>query len=79
MAVMGPSGCGKTTLLQALAFQKESVPNSLLQGQILFNGKEQSTSTIRRISRFVEQEEALIGSLSVAETLTFAARLALPR
>lgn len=34
--------------------------------------------THRAISSFVEQEDTLIGSLTVDETLKFAAKLALP-
>ena len=33
---------------------------------------------MRKISCYVEQEDALVGSLTVRETLTFAARLSLP-
>jgi ABC-type multidrug transport system ATPase subunit len=33
---------------------------------------------MRNLSSYVEQEDALIGSLTVKETVNFAARLALP-
>lgn len=36
------------------------------------------TQRYRRLSAYVEQEDALIGSLTVRETLKFAARLSLP-
>jgi ABC-type multidrug transport system ATPase subunit len=34
-----------------------------------------STEAFRRMSSYVEQEDALIGSLTVKETMVFAARL----
>lgn len=34
---------------------------------------------MKRLSCFVEQEDALLGSLTVRETMRFAARLSLPR
>lgn len=43
------------------------------------NGKDRSLETHRTVSSFVEQEDTLIGSLTVQETLNFASRLALPR
>lgn len=39
------------------------------------NGSHPSNSTFRRLSSYVEQEDALLGSLTVRETLSFAARL----
>jgi ABC-type multidrug transport system ATPase subunit/ABC-type multidrug transport system permease subunit len=72
---MGPSGSGKTTLLNTLA-QRQTAS---VQGQINVNGVEQPLSVHRDISAFVEQEDTLIGSLTVHETLAFSAKLALPR
>lgn len=75
MALMGGSGSGKTTLLNALAQrQTESI-----KGKVMINGEECNLATHRAITSFVEQEDTLIGSLTVEETLWFAARLALPR
>jgi ABC-type multidrug transport system ATPase subunit len=74
IALMGPSGSGKTTLLNTLAQrQKQGVA-----GKVLINGSEAPINTHRALSSFVEQEDTLIGSLTVEETLRFAARLALP-
>jgi len=42
------------------------------------NGMPVETQQLRRLSAYVEQEDALIGSLTVRETLSFAARLSLP-
>lgn len=38
-----------------------------------------STDEFQSISSYVEQEDALIGSLTVRETIDFAARLSLPK
>ncbi|EME43270.1 ABC transporter-like protein [Dothistroma septosporum NZE10] len=73
LALMGPSGSGKTTLLNTLA--RRAAADS---GHVLINGKQASLGTHRAISSFVEQEDTLIGSLTVEETLKFAAKLALP-
>eukprot|EP00899_Mesostigma_viride_P003168 jgi/Mesvir1/12852/Mv26281-RA.1 len=73
-AIMGPSGCGKTTFLNMLAGRKlKGTPG----GQVLFNG-----SPIKDVSRqlmsYVKQDDILLGSLTVRETLLFSALLRLP-
>ena len=78
MALMGPSGSGKTTLLNTLA-QRKAASGSKSSGTVFVNGTAISLKSLRQISSFVEQEDALIGSLTVRETLNFAARLSLPR
>lgn len=70
---MGPSGCGKTTLLNVLAGRPTNA--SGVEGSVLVNGVKPSRSEFRQISCFVEQEDALIGSLTVRETLLFTSRL----
>lgn len=70
---MGPSGCGKTTLLNVLA--SRSTGAAKVDGQVCVNGTVPSKTSFRQMSRFVEQEDALIGSLTVRETLHFASRL----
>lgn len=74
LALMGPSGCGKTTLLNALA-SRPAGPASV-DAEVLVNGAVPPRAAFRQISRFVEQDDALIGSLTVRETLSFASRLA---
>lgn len=78
LAIMGPSGSGKTTLLDALAHRAASSPGATTKGDILVNGSGTSLQMIRDLSTYVEQEDALIGSLTVRETMIFAARLSLP-
>lgn len=72
---MGPSGSGKTTLLNHLASRPSSAAATSSSGQLLVNGRAPSPSALRNLTRFVEQEDALLGSLTVRETLHFAARL----
>ncbi|PQE30924.1 ABC transporter protein [Rutstroemia sp. NJR-2017a WRK4] len=74
-ALMGPSGCGKTTLLNVLA-HRNAASKATVAGSTLVNGTNSSSSAFRAISSYVEQEDALIGSLTVQETMNFAARLA---
>ena len=67
---MGPSGSGKTTLLSALAGRISS------EGVVTLNGDSEFD---RRTSLgFVEQDDALLGVLTVRETLTFSSRLNAP-
>lgn len=74
---MGPSGCGKTTLLNVLARRAAST-GARSDGHCYVNGGEVENSVFNRITSYVEQEDALIGSLTVQETLKFAADLSLP-
>lgn len=74
-ALMGPSGCGKTTLLNVLA-HRDAATGATVEGSTSVNGSVPSLAAFRKISSYVEQEDALIGSLTVRETMHFAARLA---
>ncbi|KAJ3461617.1 hypothetical protein MRS44_010170 [Fusarium solani] len=73
-ALMGPSGCGKTTLLNVLARRPTNASD--VEAEVLVNGSRLSRAAFREVSCFVEQEDALIGSLTVRETLEFSSRLA---
>ncbi|KAI6767280.1 hypothetical protein HG530_005289 [Fusarium avenaceum] len=74
---MGPSGCGKTTLLNVLARRPTNASN--VEAEVHVNGTHLSLAEFREVSCFVEQEDALIGSLTVRETLEFSSRLASSR
>ncbi|KAI8940787.1 hypothetical protein NX059_002052 [Plenodomus lindquistii] len=76
IALMGPSGSGKTTLLNVLA-HRAATPHATAQHKLLVNGTSMSLTSFRKLSSYVEQEDALVGSLTVRETLYFAAKLAL--
>lgn len=78
MAIMGPSGSGKTTLLNVLAHRPATF-RATISGTIRVNDATVSIDEFQSISSYVEQEDALIGSLTVRETLDFAARLSLPK
>lgn len=78
LAIMGPSGSGKTTLLNALA-HREAAAGASTTGSVRISGREATLHAIRAASTYVEQEDALIGSLTVRETVLFAARMSLPR
>ena len=76
MALMGPSGSGKTTLLNILAHREYA--KFSVAGFTKVNGsRSMPISDFRSISSYVEQEDALLGSLTVKETMEFAARLSL--
>ncbi|KAI5250470.1 putative ABC transporter [Aureobasidium subglaciale] len=74
LALMGPSGSGKTTLLNILADRTPST-----SGNVVVNGTHVQAPVFKKLTSFVEQDDALVGSLTVRETLDFAARLALAR
>ncbi|GMF37136.1 unnamed protein product [Phytophthora fragariaefolia] len=74
-AVLGPSGSGKTTLLDILA---DRISSGTIEGSISLNGEKRNVKTFRAVSSYVAQEDSLMGSFSVVETLEMAARLSLP-
>jgi len=67
---MGPSGAGKSTILDIIS--KRTHPT---HGTITVNGTEDFD--MRSLAAYVEQSDALLGVLSVRETIDFAARLSL--
>ncbi|KAF3908799.1 hypothetical protein ABW21_db0207627 [Orbilia brochopaga] len=80
--IMGPSGSGKSSLLNSMA---QRLHNSLTtryrqSGDILFNGSRVSDTVVRSLCSYVTQDDdALLPSLTVRETLRFAAGLRLPK
>ncbi|EAU34929.1 conserved hypothetical protein [Aspergillus terreus NIH2624] len=80
--IMGPSGSGKTSLLNSIARRLRSSAGTKYQvhGDMLYNGAVPSESVIRSVTSFVTQDDdALMPSLTVRESLRFAAGLRLPR
>lgn len=62
LAIMGPTGSVKTTILKALAHrQAKAGPNT--SGYVLANARGLMLQDIRKISSYLEQDDALIGSL----------------
>ncbi|KAG0321036.1 ABC transporter G member 22, partial [Podila horticola] len=80
LAIMGPSGSGKTTLLDLLA-NRQARNIGKFHGEILLNGLpiDQFGPVRKRLVGYVTQESDFIETLTVLETLTFAAKMRLPR
>ncbi|GAB2226094.1 hypothetical protein Drorol1_Dr00021884, partial [Drosera rotundifolia] len=74
LAVMGPSGCGKSTLMDALAGRLRS--NVRTTGEILVNGRRQALAY--GTSAYVTQDDSLMTTLTVKETVYYSAQLQLP-
>ncbi|XP_042439406.1 ABC transporter G family member 22-like [Zingiber officinale] len=75
LALMGPSGGGKTTLLNILSGRIKIKSDS---GSITYNDQPYSKALKQRIG-FVLQDDVVFTSLTVRETLTYAALLRLPK
>ncbi|KAG6403888.1 hypothetical protein SASPL_136122 [Salvia splendens] len=75
LALMGPSGSGKTSLLSLLGGRVREPAHG---GSITYNDQPYSKSLKCRIG-FVTQDDVLFPHLTVRETLTYAARLRLPK
>lgn len=73
-AIIGGSGSGKTSLLNQMSGRMQGKRLST-SGRTCFNGSEDPT-TIR--SAYVIQQDILLHTLTVRETLTYAAQLRLP-
>ncbi|KAK9469899.1 hypothetical protein V1512DRAFT_21213 [Lipomyces arxii] len=76
MAIMGASGAGKTSLLDILAHKNKG---GVIKGDILVNGYKVSESQFKSIVGFVDQEDALMPTLTVYETILNSALLRLPK
>ncbi|KAJ9561264.1 hypothetical protein OSB04_006424 [Centaurea solstitialis] len=74
LAIMGPSGSGKSTLLDALAGRLDSKTRQ--SGDILVNGFKKSLAY--GTSAYVTQDETLIPTLTVRESVYYSAQLQLP-
>jgi len=71
LAIMGPSGAGKTSLLNILAQRVKAS-----SGEITVNGQNVGKS-FRALSAFVQQDDVLLGNLTVREVMRYAALLRL--
>jgi ABC-type multidrug transport system ATPase subunit/ABC-type multidrug transport system permease subunit len=69
-AIMGPSGAGKSTLLDMISGR--SAPSN---GEII---RYDSGDPVKPFSNYVEQDDALLGVLTVRETLYYSAKLSMP-
>lgn len=76
MAIMGASGAGKTTFLDILARKNK---RGFVDGSIYVNGEMFSDTDFRSIVGFVDQEDTMLPTLTVHETILDSALLRLPR
>jgi ABC-type multidrug transport system ATPase subunit len=76
MAIMGASGAGKSTFLDILARKRK---RGAVAGRTLVNGREVRDEEFRSVMGFVDQEDTLMSTLTVYETVLYSALLRLPR
>ncbi|KAF6759705.1 ATP-dependent permease [Ephemerocybe angulata] len=77
MAIMDASGAGKSTLLDILARKRKK--GVVVDGVVLVNGRDVANAEFRKVMGFVDQEDTLMGTLAVYETVLYSALLRLPR
>ena len=80
MCILGPSGSGKTSLVQIISSRIKSTANGShsVSGDITVNNVVLNSTSFRRMSGLVTQEDVFNEVLTVEETLQFAAELQLP-
>jgi ABC-type multidrug transport system ATPase subunit len=76
LAIMGASGAGKTSFLDILARKRKK---GLVEGDFFLNNRKVSDSHFKRVVGFVDQEDTLMSSLTVYETVLYSALLRLPK
>ncbi len=76
MAIMGASGAGKTTFLDILARKNK---RGTVAGDFYVNGEKVSDADFRSVVGFVDQEDTMLPTLTVHETILDSALLRLPR
>ncbi|KAF1841524.1 uncharacterized protein K460DRAFT_408984 [Cucurbitaria berberidis CBS 394.84] len=76
LAIMGASGAGKTTFLDILARKNKIGTTS---GDFYLNGEKVRDDEFRNVIGFVDQEDTLLPTLTVHETILDSALLRLPK
>jgi ABC-type multidrug transport system ATPase subunit len=76
LAIMGASGAGKTTFLDILARKNK---RGITHGDFYLNGEKVIDEEFRSVIGFVDQEDTLLPTLTVHETILDSALLRLPR
>ena len=76
LAVVGASGAGKSTFLDILARKSK---RGIVGGRTLVNGREILDSDFKKLTGYVDQEDTLMSTLTVYETVLYSALLRLPR
>ena len=75
-AIMGASGAGKTTFLDILARKNK---RGIVHGNFYVNGEKVQDVEYRNVIGFVDQEDTMLPTLTVHETIMTSALLRLPR
>jgi ABC-type multidrug transport system ATPase subunit/ABC-type multidrug transport system permease subunit len=75
-AIMGASGAGKTTFLDILARKNK---RGQVSGEFYVNGEKVSDVDYKNATGFVDQEDTMLPTLTVHETILTSALLRLPR
>ncbi|KAL4804807.1 hypothetical protein BDV18DRAFT_142569 [Aspergillus unguis] len=75
-AIMGASGAGKTTFLDLLARKNK---RGVASGDFYVNGEKVSDADFKHMIGFVDQEDTMLPTLTVHETILTSALLRLPR
>lgn len=75
-AIMGASGAGKTTFLDILARKNK---RGTVSGHFLVNGEKVGDAAYKNVIGFVDQEDTMLPTLTVHETILTSALLRLPR
>lgn len=76
LAVMGASGAGKTTFLDILARKNK---RGAVQGNFYVNGERILDDEFRNVIGFVDQDDTMLPTLTVHETIMDSALLRLPK
>jgi phosphate transport system ATP-binding protein len=79
-AIIGPSGCGKSTFLRCLNRMHELVPNTRVEGKILFQGEDlyspgSDPTIVRRRIGMVFQKSNPFPTMSIEENVIVGLRL----
>lgn len=76
MAIMGASGAGKTSFLDLLARKNK---RGTVDGDFYVNGEKVADNDYKNVIGFVDQEDTMLPTLTVHETILTSALLRLPR
>lgn len=76
MAIIGASGAGKTTFLDILARKNK---RGVVEGIFYVNGEKVNDDEYRSVIGFVDQDDTMLPTLTVHETILTSALLRLPR
>ncbi|KAK5676459.1 FAD-dependent urate hydroxylase [Elasticomyces elasticus] len=76
LAIMGASGAGKTSFLDIMARKKK---RGVVSGDFWLNGEKVTDDEFRSVIGFVDQEDTMLPTLTVHETILDSALLRLPR